>query len=184
MASGPRQKPMIISRLESAGLSAMIESSSCTMISLEGRRRARRPFRLLGNHPKRHAKFVPDLCQNFADLAVLGDLAQHRTSNLRGIRSGRRTDSVPGHHVFSSLQTASPPFMFHSVPTSACIGLPMFVSIQANRRGRASFDSTSRKVGEVTAVVQCNQGMPIIGADDVAYFSFDLGLPCMLLGIH
>ena len=61
-------------------------------------------------------EFVPDLCQTIAGLARLGGLVRRKNNNLRGISGRPDTDSVPGHHVFSSLQIHSPPILFHSVP--------------------------------------------------------------------
>ena len=42
-------------------------------------------------------RFVLDLCQKIADLDVLADLVRRKNSKLRGINSGRGTDSIPGH---------------------------------------------------------------------------------------
>jgi len=41
---------------------------------------------------------VPELCQLFAALGVLANLARRRNSKLRAVNAGRGTDSVPGHH--------------------------------------------------------------------------------------
>ena len=46
-------------------------------------------------------RFVPDLCQRIADLAILADLVRRKNSKLRALNGGRGTDSVhPGSVVW------------------------------------------------------------------------------------
>ena len=70
-------------------------------------------------------KSVPIVCHKLAGLGVLADLARRRNSNLRAVNGGRGTKSVPGHHIFNSLQLLSSLVLFHFVPipNQACWNL-------------------------------------------------------------
>jgi hypothetical protein len=126
----------------------------------------RRPPAALFNFPERRRnqplrKFVPDLCQTIADLGVLAGLVRRKNSKLRGINSGRGTDSVPGHQ-FQSLTTTQ---NLNSVP---------FCSKNKSARRSVSQDFGTRRT--------FSDGFKVIGTREMGeacelQFTFDAQRP-------